>query len=103
MMTHAEALQAVPADVQRDIARAVEILRSGGCRDVYVFGSVAEGRVGGDSDIDFAVRGCPPERFYKLQGRLLMELRRSADLVDLDADAELTAFLERESVLIHVG
>lgn len=102
-MTHSPTLQAAPAQVRHDIERAVEILKNGGCREVYVFGSVAEGRVASDSDIDLAVRGCPPERFYKLQGKLLMELRRSADLVDLDLDPELAAFLERESVLIHVG
>ena len=102
-MTQPGALQSVPADVRRDIARGAEILKSGGCHEVYVLGSVAEGRVGPDSDIDFAVRGCPPERFFKLQGRLLMELSRSADLIDLDIDAELAAFLEREALLVHVG
>jgi hypothetical protein len=30
-------------------------------------------------------------------------LTRSADLLDLDADPELAAFLEREAMLIHVG
>ena len=102
-MSQAEVLQSAPADVQRDVARGIEILKGGGCHEVYVLGSVAEDRVGPDSDIDFAVRGCPPERFFKLQGRLLMELNRSADLIDLDIDAELTAFLEREAVLVHVG
>ena len=102
-MTQAGALQSAPADVQHDIARGVEVLKRGGCREVYILGSVAEGRVGPDSDIDFAVRGCPPERFFKLQGRLLMELSRSADLIDLDADAEFAAFLEREAVLVDVG
>jgi predicted nucleotidyltransferase len=102
-MTETAALQTAPEDVRQDVARGVAILKSGGCRDVYVFGSVAEGRVGPESDIDFAVRGCPPERFFKLQGKLLMELRRSADLVDLDVDPELADFLEREAVLIHVG
>ena len=102
-MTTTADLRDVAGDIKRDIARGVEILRSGGCREVYVFGSVAEGRVNLQSDIDFAVRGCPASRFFKLQGRLLVELTRSADLLDLDADPELAAFLEREAVLIHVG
>ena len=102
-MTQAGALDSASADVQRDIARGVEILKSGGCREVYVLGSVAEGRVGPESDTDFAVRGCPPERFFKLQDRLLIGLSRSADLIDLDVDAELAAFFEREAVLVHVG
>lgn len=96
-------MQSVPADVQRDVADGVEILKGGGCREVYILGSVAEDRVGPYSDIDFAVRGCPPEQFFRLQGRLLMALGRSADLIDLDVDADLTAFLEREAVLVHVG
>jgi len=66
-MTEAAALRAVPEDIRQDIARGVAILKSGGCSEIYVFGSVAEGRVGAESDIDFAVRGCPPEQFFKLQ------------------------------------
>ena len=96
-------LQDVPEEIRRDVTRGVDILKSGGCREVYIFGSVAEGRVSSESDIDFAVRGCPANRFFKLQGRLLVELARSADLVDMDADPDLAAFLEREAVLIHVG
>jgi predicted nucleotidyltransferase len=96
-------LRDVPEDIRCDVARGVDILKSGGCREVYVFGSVAERRVNPHSDIDFAVRGCPPSRFFKLQGRLLVDLSRSADLVDLDADPDLADFLEREAVLIHVG
>ena len=96
-------LQNLPDSIKRDVARGVAILKEAGCQQVYVFGSVAEGRVRPDSDIDFAVRGCPVKQFFKLQGRLLIELRRSADLIDLDADPDLTAFLEREAGMIHVG
>lgn len=96
-------LKSVPADVLKDVERGVEILKRGGCREIYILGSVAEDRLSSESDIDFAVRGCPPERFFKLQGRLLMELSRSADLVDLDVAPELTNFLEQEATLIHVG
>ena len=102
-MTNIVDLQHIPEEVREDVAHGVDILRSGGCREVYIFGSVAEGRVGPQSDVDFAVRGCPASRFYKLQGRLLVELGRSADLVDLDADPDLATFLEREAVLVHVG
>lgn len=102
-MTSIEDLQDVPNDFRHDVARGVDILKNGGCREVYIFGSIAENRVRPESDIDFAVRGCPADRLFKLQGRLLVELTHSADLVDLDADPDLAAFLEREAVLIHVG
>ncbi len=88
--------------VRRDLVRGVSILKAGGCEEVYLFGSVADGSGTSRSDIDFAVKGCPADLFYKLQGRLLLELARSVDLIDLDADAELATFLEREAGLIRV-
>ena len=88
--------------VRRDLVRGVSILKAGGCEEVYLFGSIADGSGTSRSDIDFAVRGCPADMFYKLQGRLLMELTRSVDLIDMDADAELATFLEREAELIRV-
>jgi predicted nucleotidyltransferase len=102
-MAHAGILSTAPADAQGDVARGVAVLRAGGCREVYVFGSVADGRAGPGSDIDFGVRGCPPGQFYALQGKLLLTLSRPADLVDLDVDADLTAFLEREAVSVRVA
>lgn len=96
-------LESAPTDVQRDVERGVQILRAGGCTAIYVLGSVAEGRSHPESDIDFAVRGCPPDRFFRLQGRLLMELGRSSDLIDLDVDPELSDFLQREARLVRVG
>ena len=98
-----EHLQDVPDGIRRDVARGVAILKEAGCQQVYVFGSIAEGRVQPDSDIDFAVRGCPAKLFFKLQGRLLIALRRSADLIDLDADPDLASFLVREAAMVRVG
>ena len=79
------------------------MLKKGGCNEVFVLGSVAEGRVRADSNIDFAVRGCPPEQFFRLQGKLLTTLGRRADLIDMDADSELAAFLESQAVLLDAG
>lgn len=96
-------LENVPDDIRHDLERGVDILKGGGCSEIYLFGSVAEGRVTTRSDIDFAVRGCPPNHFFKLQGKLLMELGRSVDLVNLDTNADLASFLEREATLVDVG
>jgi predicted nucleotidyltransferase len=96
-------VQAISKDIQDDVIRGVEILKRAGCREVYLLGSVAEDKVRPESDIDFAVKGCPRARFFGLQGDLLMELDRSADLIDLDVDPDLTSFLERETRLLRVG
>lgn len=95
-------IEGVSDAVRHDLVRGVSILKAGGCEEVYLFGSIADGSGTPRSDIDFAVKGCPADMFYKLQGRLLMELTRSVDLIDIDADAELATFLEREAELIRV-
>ena len=90
-------------DFRADIGRAVSILKSAGCSEVYVFGSAAEGVVREESDIDLAVKGCPRGRFFYLLGRLLMELNRSVDLVDLDAGDSFVRHLQTEETLVRVG
>ena len=51
------------AEYRSDVERAVEISKEEGCREVYVFGSVAVGDTGPRSDFDIAVRGCLPGGF----------------------------------------
>jgi predicted nucleotidyltransferase len=94
---------AVPDDYRADITRAVGICKEEGCREVYVFGSVATGRLRPWSDLDIGVRGCPSGRFYHLLGRLMDELTHPVDLVDLDLETRMADFLEQEGQLLHVG
>jgi predicted nucleotidyltransferase len=49
----------IPEIYQSDINKAIEILKTAGCTDIYLFGSLATGKSGESSDIDLAVRGCP--------------------------------------------
>ena len=69
----------IPMEYRSDVERAVVISKEEGCREVYVFGSVAVGDTAPRSDLDIAVRGCPPERFYRLLGRLMDELMHTVD------------------------
>ena len=93
----------ISAEYRSDLTRAAEICKAEGCRDIYVFGSVAVGAPGPRSDLDIAVRGCPPERFYRLLGELMEELSHPVDLVDLDAETSVAAYLEEEGQLVRVG
>ena len=78
-----------------DLERAVEILREEGCREIYLFGSVALGEVGSDSDIDIGIRDYPRERFFHIYGRLLIELEHEIDLIDFGHQSTLfTLFSE---------
>ena len=93
----------IPTEYRSDVERAVVISKEEGCREVYIFGSVTGSVPDLRSDLDIAVRGCPPERFYKLLGRLMDELIHTVDLVDLDVETRVAEFLEEEGQLIHVG
>lgn len=93
----------IPEDYRPDVTRAVELSRAEGCREVCIFGSVAAGSPGARSDLDIAVRGCLPERFYRLLGNLMVELAHPVDLIDLDLDKDVAEFLESEGQLVHVG
>jgi predicted nucleotidyltransferase len=93
----------VPESYRKDIRRAVEILKEVGCTDVFLFGSLAAGKVRGKSDIDLAVRGCPPGEFFPLLGRLLLELDYPVDLVNLDRQDAFARYLEEHGELLQIG
>lgn len=93
----------LPAAYQRNLERAVALLKAGGCTAVYLFGSLASGAYHERSDIDLAVRGCPPGHFFQLYGQLMMTLDYPVDLVNLDKDQAFAAYLEQEGELYQIA
>lgn len=93
----------VPKIFQEDIARAVRILKEGGCSEIFLFGSGAEGRMRELSDIDIAIKGCPPGHFFRLLGKLLWELKHPVDLVNLDTLDPFAKYLQKEGTLLQIG
>src|SRR4029453_14152961 len=92
-----------PEVFQKDIDRAVRILKEEGCSEIFLFGSGTEGKARDRSDIDLAIRGCPPGRFFHLLGRLLWELDHPVDLVSLDTENPFTHYLQKEGGLLRIG
>jgi len=92
----------IPEAFHEDIRRAIQILKEAGCTEIFLFGSLAKGRVGNKSDLDLAVRGCPQDRFFHLLGKLLIELDHPVDLVDLDSLDPFARYLEEEGKLVRV-
>jgi predicted nucleotidyltransferase len=88
---------------KKDIDRAVQILKEEGCTEIYVFGSVASGDSHSDSDIDLAVRGCPPGRFFHTLGRLMWELEHPVDVVDLNESSIFVRYLLESGELVRLG
>jgi len=69
---------------KEDVDLAVKYLKSVGCTEIYIFGSLCSGQIHSQSDIDIAVRGLRPEIFFSVYGELMMILNHSVDLVDID-------------------
>ncbi|MBM4020113.1 MAG: nucleotidyltransferase domain-containing protein [Planctomycetes bacterium] len=90
-------------DLRQRIERAAAALKKAGAREVYLFGSAAAGRLSDNSDIDMAVSGLPPARFFQAMGEAADLLDVPLDLVDLDEDNPFTECLKKEGNLVNVA
>jgi len=90
-------------DLMIRVRRAAQALKSAGAREVYLFGSAARGVVRDNSDIDLAVTGLPPCKFFEAMGVAADILQRPLDLVDLDDPGPFTRYLRQEGELLLVG
>lgn len=86
-----------------EIQRAVDILVRNGAREVYVFGSHARGDAGPGSDLDLAVRGMPPERFFRAVGETCSVLSIPVDIVDLDESSPGLDYLKAHGDFLRVA
>jgi predicted nucleotidyltransferase len=93
----------LPDDLKNAISVAAEILLHEGCKEVYLFGSVAKGTFGKDSDIDLATVGLPKEKFFSSYGRILSQVRAKVDLVALDYDQDFGNRLKAAGTLTRVA
>jgi len=85
------------------IRQAAEALVASGAKEVYLFGSAAQGTETPESDIDLAVSGLPPEVFFRAMGHAWRILHRPVDLVDLDEQNPFTEYLKSKGVLKRVA
>lgn len=74
----------IPKEFKKDINKAINILKEIGFTELYVFGSLISNNYDKNSDIDFAVKGIPDNKYFYAIGRLDMELEHKFDLVNLD-------------------
>ena len=90
-------------DTRKGIEEAARVLLDAGAKEVYVFGSAAEGTDTDDSDIDLAVSGLPPEGFFHAIGEAVMAVSRPIDVIDLDDPSPFTDYLRRKGKLVRVA
>jgi len=93
----------LPDELRSDVRTAAEILVAEGCREVYLFGSVAAGTFTAESDIDLATVGLPKERFFTAYGKVLAKVRRAVDIVALDYNQDFGRRLKETGTLTRVA
>jgi predicted nucleotidyltransferase len=80
----ARASGALRARVETALPELRAILADHGVTEAFLFGSLLSGSPRPGADVDIAVAGCPPARFYRLGAQLERALRVPLDLIDLD-------------------
>lgn len=97
-------LSNLPDSYKQDIEKAIQILKENGAKEVFIFGSIANGKFNENSDIDIAVRGLNDKDFYKVSGILMFELENEIDLIDLDdKENRFSQMLLKAGGLLKVG
>jgi predicted nucleotidyltransferase len=93
----------IDESTKHDIDIAARILLAAGATEVFVFGSAAQGKIRPGSDLDVAVRGLPPEKFFRAMSEVTFAVSRPFDLIDLDEENPFTEYLEKEGELLRVA
>lgn len=89
--------------ISEAIPIVTDLLKRRGASQVYLFGSAAAGNATEASDLDFAVVGLPPERFYKALGEAMCLVNRNIDLIDLEREGHFGRFLRDHGRLRRVA
>jgi predicted nucleotidyltransferase len=84
----------------RDKATVATLARRHGADRVWLFGSSANGRKQGH-DLDLAVEGVAPARFFQFLGDLMLSLSKPVDLVSLKKGSKLGALIRRDGIPIY--
>ncbi|MBA7506047.1 hypothetical protein ES706_04727 [subsurface metagenome] len=69
-------------------------------KTVWLFGSAVEDE-NEATDIDIAVEGLAPEKFFEFYGRLFFELPKPVDLVDLSREPPIATIVREKGVRIY--
>jgi predicted nucleotidyltransferase len=93
----------LPIKYRNDIEIAKNYLKSQGCNNVYLFGSMVTGKFNDNSDIDIGVKGLPAEKFFNVYVNLDKKIETEIDLIDFDLNNDMYNMLNSIGEVIELG
>jgi predicted nucleotidyltransferase len=93
----------LPEVFLKDIEKAIKILKEIGFEELFLFGSVVSNKLCDNSDIDFAVKGIPDDKFFYALGKLDMELDHKGDLINLDKKSEFNDLILKKNEILKIA
>lgn len=85
---------------EQDKATIIDIARRYDVEGVLLFGSSTDPNRQAD-DIDLAVEGIAPEKFFSFYGDLLFGLSKPVDLIDLSNDTKFNRLVYSEGIRLY--
>jgi predicted nucleotidyltransferase len=93
----------IPQKYRKDIEFAAEFLKNEGCESVYLFGSLATGKIKDNSDIDIGVKGLPKGKFFEVCAKVYFASDNNIDIVDFDSNEDFYSLLDRLGEVVEIG
>jgi predicted nucleotidyltransferase len=93
----------IPPKYRQDIDNASYLLKSEGCKAVFLFGSLVTGKIHEESDIDMGIKGLPREKFLRLYSKLYFDFDNKIDLVDFDENNDFYSLLNNLGEVVQIG
>lgn len=94
----------VTKKIQKKLTKAIEYLKSIGCKEIILFGSLADGTFNEYSDIDIAISGLSPDKFFEAVVDLPSIVGHKVDLIPLDyASEDLETKIRTEGELLFAA
>ncbi|MFQ5869432.1 MAG: nucleotidyltransferase family protein [Candidatus Zixiibacteriota bacterium] len=91
-------------EIEKKLAKAVEYLKSIGCKEIILFGSLSEEEFDESSDIDLAVSGISPRTYFRAVATLPSLVRWKVDLVTLDySSTQLKGRIQKRGRKLYVA
>ena len=93
----------IPIKYKKDIEKAVQILKNGGCEGVFLYGSVIKGIIHERLGIDLGIIGLPNEKFLNLFTRIYMDVDTEMNVKDFNDFKEDFLNLIKSKGIVKIG